>query len=61
MRKDDAKPVTLNKDVKYPLVMLDILYGVIIYEDMLGKFQQLKYAYNAIIDMANFPKLVPDE
>jgi hypothetical protein len=60
-RKDDAIPVTLKKDVKYPLVMLDIPYEVMIDEDMLGKVLQLKYADHDIIDTMKFLELTLHE
>jgi hypothetical protein len=61
LRKDDAKSVTLKKDAKYPLVILEILYGVIIDEDMLGKVLQLKYVDHDITDTMKFLKLALSE
>jgi hypothetical protein len=60
-RKDDAIPVTLKKDVKYPLVMLEIPYEVMIDEDMLGKVLQLKYADHDITDTMKFLELTLHE
>jgi len=42
-RKNYAKPMMLKNDAKYPLVMTNIPYGVIINEDMLGNVSQLRY------------------
>jgi hypothetical protein len=62
-RKDDVELMMLNKDSKYSLVTLDILNGVIIDEDMLGKVTQLIYIYiyidHDIIDTRKFPELAP--
>jgi hypothetical protein len=60
-RKDDAPPVTLQKNPDYRLVTPDILEEVIIDKDMLGKVPQLKYADHDITDVAKFPELVPHE
>jgi hypothetical protein len=56
LRKDDAKPMTLKKDTKYPLVTPDIPYGVIIDEDMLGKVPQLKYVDQNITNITKLPE-----
>jgi hypothetical protein len=37
--------------------MLNILYGVIIDEDMIGRVSQLKYVDHDIIDMAKLPEI----
>jgi hypothetical protein len=58
-RKDDAPPVTLQKNPDYMLVTPDIPEEVIIDEDMLGKVPQLKYAYHDITDVVKFPELAP--
>jgi hypothetical protein len=42
-----------EKDAKYPLVTPEILDGIIIDEDMLGKVPKLEYADQNIIDTTN--------
>jgi hypothetical protein len=51
--------MTLKKDAKYPLVMPDIPYGVIIDEDMLCKVPQFKYANHDITYTTKFLELTP--
>jgi hypothetical protein len=57
-RKDDVKPINLIKDAKYNLVTPEILVGVIIDEDMLGKVSQLKYVNHNITYTKKFPNCV---
>jgi hypothetical protein len=61
LRKDDAPPVTLQRNPDYRMVTPDILEEVIIDEDMLGKVPQLKYVDHDITDVVKFPELVPHE
>jgi hypothetical protein len=61
LRKDDVKPVTLKKNVKYLLVTPNIPYGIIIDEDMLGKLSQLKYTDHDITNTMKFLELVPSK
>jgi hypothetical protein len=49
--------MTLQKSPYYELVMPDILEGVIMEKDMLGRVLQLKYAYHDITDMVKFLEL----
>jgi hypothetical protein len=61
LRKDDAKPVTLTKDAKYPLVTPNIPNQVIIDEDILGKVPHIKYVDHDITYIAKFHKLASSE
>jgi hypothetical protein len=51
--------MTLQKTPYYELVMPNILYGVIMDKDMLGRVSQLKYVDHDITDMTNFPEIAP--
>jgi hypothetical protein len=53
--------MTLKKDANYPLVTPDILDGVIIDEDMLGKVSHLKYENHDIRDTTKFLELALGE
>jgi hypothetical protein len=60
-RKDDAPLVMSQRYQDYRMVTPYILEAVIINEYMLGKVLHLKYVDHDIIDVENFPELMPHE